>query len=257
MKTNFKALANSAKQTASKYSPQILLGVGIAGMITSTILAVKATPKAVQIIEQKKKEENVEKLNATETVKATWKCYIPAVVTGVSATVCLIGSNSVSSKRAAAIATAYEISKTTLNEYKDKVVEVVGEEKEKTIRDEIAKDKVKNNPVNESTIILAGDGDVLCYDSLSGQYFKSTLDRIHKAENEVNYRLLNENYISLNAFYDMVGIRNTSLGDDLGWNVDGGQLKIDISSQIAENGQPCLVLEYELSPKYDFWKMCY
>ena len=126
MKTNFKALANSAKQTASKYSPQILLGVGIAGMITSTILAVKATPKAIQIIEQKKKEENVEKLNATETVKATWKCYIPAVVTGVSATVCLIGSNSVSSKRAAAIAAAYEISKTTLNEYKDKVVETEG-----------------------------------------------------------------------------------------------------------------------------------
>lgn len=257
MKTNFKALANSAKQTVSKHSPQILLGVGIAGMITSTILAIKATPKAIQIIEQKKKEENVEKLNATETVKATWKCYIPAVVTGVSATVCLIGSNSVSNKRAAAIATAYEISKTTLNEYKDKVVEVVGEEKEKTIRDEIAKDKVKNNPVNESTIILAGDSDVLCYDSLSGQYFKSTLDKIHKAENEVNYRLLDENYISLNAFYDMVGIRNTSLGDDLGWNVDSGQLKIDISSQIAENGQPCLVLEYELSPKYDFWKMCY
>lgn len=257
MKTNFKALANSAKQTVSKHSPQILLGVGIAGMITSTILAVKATPKAIQIIEQKKKEENVEKLNATETVKATWKCYIPAVVTGVSATVCLIGSNSVSSKRAAAIATAYEISKTTLNEYKDKVVEAVGEEKEKVIRDEITKDKVKNDPINESTIIVTGDGDVLCYDSLSGQYFKSSLDKIHKAENEVNYRLLDENYISLNAFYDMVGIRNTSLGDDLGWNVDSGQLKIDISSQIAENGQPCLVLEYELSPKYDFWKMCY
>ena len=257
MKSNVKTLLSNVGRNVDKYSPQILLGVGIAGMITATVLAVKATPKAMENIKEKKEEQKVEKLTTVETVKATWKCYIPTVVTGSLSIACLVTSNSVHTRRTAALATAYEVSRTALREYKDKVVEVVGEKEAQKVSDEVAKDKLQKNPVNETNIIMTGDGDVLCYDSLSGQYFKSNIDAIHKAENEVNYTLLNESYTSLNSFYDMLGIRNTKLGGELGWNIDSGQLKIDISSEIAENGQPCLVLEYDISPKYDYWKMCY
>ena len=261
-KTKLSHFIKSVQKTLQKHSPEILTGMGIAGMISTVVLAVNATPKALKLIAEAEdaKFDNGHgdtALTKAETVKAAWKCYIPAAITCTLSAACIIGASSVNLKRNAALATAYQLSEKALTTYKEKVVETIGEEKERIIKDKVAEQQVKENPKTENKVFVTGDGDVLCYDSLSGQYFKSTLDRIHKAENEVNYRLLSENYISLNAFYDMVGIRNTSLGDDLGWNVDGGQLKIDISSQIAENGQPCLVLEYELSPKYDFWKMCY
>lgn len=260
---DFKLIARNAAKAMDKHSPQILLGVGIAGMITTVVLAVKATPKALKLIEEAENPRIVDKtvvqdeLTTVETIKVAWKPYAPAMITGILSVTCLIGSNSVSTRRTAALATAYKISETALSEYKDKVIEKVGEKKEQAIRDEIAKDKIQKNPVNESNIIITGDGDVLCYDSLSGQYFKSTMDKIKQAEIDTNFELFNDMYISLNEFYNKLGIRNTKLGGELGWNIDSGKLQIDISSQIAENGQPCLVLDYEISPKYEFNRMSY
>ena len=79
----------------SKRSPEILIGIGIAGMVTTTVLAVKATPKALELINDKKDELEVEKLTPIETVKATWKCYVPAAVSGAVSIACLLGSHSV------------------------------------------------------------------------------------------------------------------------------------------------------------------
>ena len=47
MKLNVSKLCKDAKVMVSKRSPEILTGLGIAGMITTTVLAVKATPKAL------------------------------------------------------------------------------------------------------------------------------------------------------------------------------------------------------------------
>ena len=112
---NLTAIVKGVKNTLAQHSPEILTGIGIAGMITTTILAVKATPKAVQLIEAKKDELQLdpeEKLTIGETIQATWKCYVPAAVTGVAATACLIGASSVNLKRNAALATAYKLSET-------------------------------------------------------------------------------------------------------------------------------------------------
>lgn len=263
MKPNFKLMLQQTSKTVEKYSPQILLGVGITGMLSATVMAVKATPKALKLIEEAKSARIVDKkvvqdeLSTLDVVKVAWKPYIPAIITTTMSVTCLIGSNSVSTRRTAALATAYKISETALSEYKEKVVEKIGEKKEQVIRDEIAKDKIEKNPVNETNIIMTGNGDVLCYDSLSGQYFKSSMEKIKQAEIDTNFELFNDMYISLNEFYTKLGIRHTKLGGELGWNIDSGKLKIDINSQIAENGQPCLVLDYEISPKYEFNKMCY
>jgi hypothetical protein len=132
---------NNMKMTVSKHSPEILTGVGIAGMITTTILAVKATPKALELINEVKMEENKGTLTPTETIKATWKCYIPAASVCFASTVCLIGASSVSSRRYAALATAYKLSETAYNEYRDKVVDTIGEKKEETIKEVL--DKIK------------------------------------------------------------------------------------------------------------------
>lgn len=244
-----------AQQTMSKHSSTILTGIGIVGMVATTVLAVKATPKAMKLLQEAKKEDK--HLGAVDTVKTTWKCYVPAAITGTASIGCLIGANAVSVRRTALLATAYKISENALSEYRKAVVETIGEKKEKLVRDKVAEERIKNNPVDESDIIITKRGTTLCYDTASGQYFRSDMDAIKKAENDINRVMLNEMYISLNQLYSRLGLRRTSLGDILGWNIDDGYLEFYFSSQIAEDGTPCLVLDYKVPPKYEFSKLEY
>lgn len=259
-KKNLTKLVKGFRSNISKHSPEILAGVGIAGMITTTVLAVKATPKALALIEEEKLNRYDEygediPLTKMEVVKVAWKPYVPALITGVTSTACMIGSLSVTSRRTAALATAYKLSETALTEYKEKVVETIGEKKEKVIREKIAKDKIEKNPVSKSEVIITEKGNTLCYDAVSGRYFRSDLERIRKAVNDANERMLSEMYISLNEFYGELGLKYTSLGDELGWNMNTGLIDLDFSSQIAEDGTPCIVIDYSVAPRYNYSKL--
>lgn len=253
-KTTLTNFTKNVRITLTKHSPAILTGIGITGMIGTTVMAVKATPKALQRIEEKKKELHSEKLPVVEVIKATWRCYIPAAVTGFGSAACLIRANSISTRRNAALLTAYNLSKTALDEYKDKVVETIGENKEKAIIDAIAKDKVEKNPVVNNEVIVTDKGPTLCYDALFGRYFTSDIDTIKRAENNLNRIIVSNMYASLNEFYSEIGLSGVDIGDDLGWNLDDGQIEIEFSSQIASDGRPCIVLNYNVLPAYDYHK---
>lgn len=253
-KVNLSAITKNARVWMSKHSPEILTGIGIAGMITTTVLAVKATPKALRLIDDRKDELGLyydEKLPTAEALKVVWKPYIPAVVTGGVSIACLIGASSVNLRRNTALAAAYHLSETALSEYKEKVIETIGEHKEKTVRDKIDKDHIEKNPLKSNEVIITGDGDTLCYDHHSGRYFKTSIDKLKKIENELNSRLLREDYISLNDLYDELGLSFTQMGDDLGWHVSKGLIEFGFSSQLA-NDTPCLVLNYNVAPQYDY-----
>ena len=254
-KTNLATIAKDIRKFASKRSPEILTGIGIAGMITTTILAVRATPKALELIEEKKEEESIDELSSFEVVKVAWKPYIPAMVTCVASTACLIGASSVNTKRNAALATAYKLSETALSEYRDKVVETIGEKKERIVRDKVAEERVKKNPVSKNEVIITGNGKTLCFDPISGRYFMCSIETIKKAENTLNKQMLHDisGYVSLNEFYDELGLDHTSVGDDLGWNTDQ-LIDINFSSQLNDNGEPSVVLDYLVAPKYDYYK---
>ena len=252
-KTNLANVLTNVKTSVHKHTPEILIGCGIAGMVTSTILAVKATPKAIKLIEKKKEETGQEKLSVVDTVKTTWKCYVPSVIVVAASAGCLIGSASINFRRNAALATAYKISETAYKEYRDKVVETIGEKKDELIRDKIAKEKIEKNPPKKEEIILTEHGSTLCYDSLSGRYFRSDINKIKKAENDLNRRMLGEHYVSLNDFYYELGLDEIKLGNELGWNVyNDGYIKLDFSSQLTKDEEPCLVINYSILPKYDF-----
>lgn len=244
----------------SKHSPEILTAIGVVGMITTTVLAVKATPKALELIDEKKDELDLtpeDNLTPVETVKTAWKPYIPAVATGVFATACLIGANSIHAKRYAGLATAYQISTAALSEYREKVVETIGERKERTVHDKIAEDKVKNNPPSASSITVTDMGNTLCYDIHSGRYFKSDIDRIKRARNDLNHRMTSgmEMCASLNEFYDAIGLGRTDIGEQLGWRVDDRLIEIHFGSFLTENDVPCVTLEYLNPPTYGFNKL--
>lgn len=254
-KLNLANLVSNTRQFANKHNPEILTGIGIAGMITTTVLAVRATPKALELLEEKKNEDWVDELSPLEVVKTAWRPYVPAAVTGVASVACLIGASSVNAKRNAALATAYKLSETALTEYREKVIETIGEKKEKTVRDKVAEERVKKNPVSKSEVIVTNNGTTLCFDPISARYFKSSIDKIKRAENELNKQMLHDisGYVSLNEFYDELGLDHTSVGDDLGWNVDR-LIDISFSSQLNDNGEPSVVLDYLVAPKYDFYK---
>ena len=181
-KSNVTKFFNNAKAVLSKHSPEILTGIGVAGMITTTVLAVKATPKAMWLIEEEKYRLEKEDLTVIETVKTAWKPYIPAVITGASSIACVIGASSVSARRNAALATAYQMSRTALTEYKSKVIETIGEKKERVVRDKIAQDKVENNPVSKSEVYITEKGETLFLDPLSQRYFKSDIEKVRKIQ---------------------------------------------------------------------------
>lgn len=269
-KTDVTKCFKMVKQFAKKRSPEILTGIGIAGMITTTILAVKATPKALQLIEEEKnrrtdkilegmspnEDENcwqVVKLKPIEVAKVAWKPYIPAVLLGASSVACLIGANSVHARRQAALYSAYKLSETAFTEYRDKVLETVGKETEKEVRDKVAKDKVEKNPASKTEIYMTGKGESLFYDPISDRHFMSDIETIRKIVNDLNYAMGygSEMYVSLSQLYDELGLKHTSISDNIGWNIRDGLIEPDFSSQIDE-GKPCIVLDWLKVPSYDF-----
>lgn len=242
----------SLKTAIKKHSPEILTGIGIAGMITTTVMAVRATPKALILIEERKEEIGAEKLEAMDMVKTTWACYIPAAITGTLSVACLIGASSVNARRNAALATAYTLSESALKDYQGKVIEMFGEKKNEAVKDAVAKDKVEKNPVVTREVIITEKGNTLCYDAISGRYFKSDIEKIKKAECELNRQMLDDMCVSLNDFYYEIGLDSVKLGDELGWNVDSGYIDLSFSSQLASDGTPCLVIDYSVAPRYDY-----
>lgn len=242
---------NNLKRTLVNKTPEILTMVGTVGMIAGTILAVKATPKALKLIE-KKEDEKGEELTTMETVGVSWKCYIPAVSIITISTLCICSGNNIHVKRNAALATACSLSTKALTEYKDKVKEVVGEKKAKAVQDAVAADKIRNNPIVNNEVIVTGNDKYLCYDAITGRYFKSDIETIKRAINELNRDLVQEMYISLNEFYCTIGLPTVSVGDNIGWNIDDGLIDISFSSVIADNGMPCLVCDSDISPRWDY-----
>lgn len=255
-KPNMANLFKSVKMVVSQHSPEILTGIGIAGMITTTVLAVRATPKALILIDDKKAELDLDprdNLTPMETVKATWKCYIPAAVTCATSVACLVGASSVNSKRNAALATAYNLTTAAFNEFKEATREVVGEKKEQLIHHKVAEERIKKEPVNQSAIIVSGNGNTRCFDTITKRRFTSDIEAIKRIVNELNRRMVNgEDYISLNDFYYELGLDGSSIGDELGWNVADGLIELEFSAQLDSDGTPCIVIDYAIAPKRGF-----
>lgn len=251
MMFNIKDLSKNIKNLFVRNSPEILTGLGIAGMITTVFLAVKKTPKAMLLIERKKEELDTDTLTIPETIKTTWKCYIPVFVSGSISIACILGATSVNFKRNAALATAYKISEYKFSEYKNKVIDTIGNDKHKEITDKISKDRLQKKRINTEDSVFIENGNFLCYDSVTGREFESSYDKIKRVESELNKQLILNDYISLNDMYDELGLDRCSIGNKLGWRIDKGEIEIRITSHITDKGIPALVIDYDLIPDYD------
>ena len=281
---------SSVGKAVEQKSPAILTGIGIGSFVGCAILAVKATPKAIQLMDRKAQEkygeflepvssieyETYEEwlgiedltvvpprvyfnvLTPVEVVKSTWKAYIPAVGLGLVGIVCLIGAARVSSARNAAFAGAASIAEKALYEYQQKVIDILGEDQANEIRDELAKDRV----VKIDAADISGNNETVCsrpggswiYDPITDRKWKSDLETVRAAMNDFNHDLIGGVYGTLNDWYYCLGVKGVSIGDDLGWCCDK-LLDIRFSAMVLDNGEPAIVLDYETLPnaKYRYW----
>lgn len=245
-----KALASALWMGAKRHSPEILVGLGIAGAASSVIFAVKATPKAMILLDEKRQELGVEKLEAKEIIKTAAPVYIPTAVSFGVSVACIIGASSVNARRNAALTAAYTLSESTLRTYRDKVLETVGEDKEREIRQAAAIEQQQKTPETQTVVVNHAAGQLKCFDSLSGRYFTATKNEIDKAVNEFNRQLRDDMRISLNEWYDLIGLDQNKLGDMLGWDIDRGYIETCYASRLDEEGMPCLVVNYVEPPHY-------
>lgn len=266
---NVKPFVRACKVGLTKNAPTILTVTGITAMASSTYWAVKATPKALALKEKAEVEKNKKAgtfkgdkvndwvpLTKIEIVQTCWRCYAPAFITGVLGAACLVGANSMNLRKNAALAAAYALSETNFKEYREKTLEEIGEKKEEKIRNAVAEEKITKNPMNTSTVLETGNGDTLCYDAICGRYFKSSIEKLKSALNELNMELVQDGYVSLNQYYDLIGLPDGMLGDDLGWSINDhhATVQLDLSAQLTkdEAQTPCMVVSFKYGPIYNY-----
>lgn len=250
-----KAISKKVATEFSKNLPTIATFTGVAGLITTIGLTIKIAPKAQRIYDAKRAENK--SLTLWEKVKILAPLYWPVVLSGGLTAGCFIFSNHVNLKRNAAAIAAYQVSEAALNSFKDAAAKTVGEKKAKEIEYEADEQRIRLDPVSKAHIIETGHGNTLCYDSLSGRYFHCNMEWIRRAQNTINGRLINEIAISLNEFYDEIGLPQIDLGDMLGWNLHGkdDQLDVSFTSHVTDEGEPALVIRYNVVPTYDFYDL--
>lgn len=254
---NAKILKNLSK-TLTRHAPDILFYTGLVEFAATVVLAVRATPKAVEMIkDDSRRNHDGDPYGYTkkEAIKSSWKCYIPAVITGTGSILCLVFAHSTNARRYAALSAACSLSETALKEYQSKVIETVGEKKEESIRDAINQDIIKANPVTDKNVVVTGKGDMKCYDRWSGRYFYSDAEKMRRAALDVSKQMLDEMYVSLNDFYRELGLREIPIGEELGWNANrDGLVEIRFSAQLSEDETPCIVLDFTKPPNSSYMR---
>lgn len=263
---NFKQnLINNAKnigKTLKRHSPEILIGAGIAGFVSTVFMVAKEAPVVKEKLDElheelAEKDEELSKADIIfEEVKVALPHYAPAIVTGTLSTVSILGGYRVISKRTAAFAAAYEMASTNLKTYQNKVKELYGDKKEEKVRNEIAKDEVEKDPPTEENTkeVIVTDGSILFRDKFSGRYFRSTVDLVRQAEKKIQQDLFMNDWVPLNDLYYYLELDPVDLGDDFGFNVGEG-IDIIFNSIVAPGNQPALVMEYAVNPRYDYTRL--
>jgi hypothetical protein len=231
----------------------ILTGMGVTGVVTTLIFTTRATFKAAELIEREEQKRGTEDgLDTKEKVKLIWPLYIPPVSVAATTIAAIVMANHEASKKIAALTVASGISERALQEYKDKVIEKLGDKKAVDIRDSIAQDRVNKTPLNTREIIIAGTGEVLCFDITTGRYFQSSVEEIRRAENKINFEIINHMYSSLSSFYDEIGLPPTPYSDTVGWN--GNELfEVTLSTVLSPDNRPCIAIDFVRAPfaEYD------
>ena len=257
MKEKFVNVYNGVKGKVEKHSPEILMGVGVVGVVTGTVMACRATLKLNDILEEaqetrdkikevasnpnyedKYTEEDAKKdlaVNCIQTGVKVAKLYAPAVAVGVAGVGCVLASHDIMKKRNVALSAAYLTVDKSFKEYKQRVVDRFGEEVEKEIRYGIKAEEiietVTDEEGNETTVT---ETVKTMNPTLYSDYARFFDEASPCWQNDPEYNLMflraQQQYANdllrakgrlfLNDVYDMLGIEKTKAGQVVGWVYD-------------------------------------
>lgn len=250
-----KSAISRCKTSMSKHSPEIAVAVGIFGFVATVVTAVKSTPKALELIEQAqetKKDETGEELTTFETVKAAAPAYVKTVALGSMSIFSIIFATRKYMGRIAGLTSTCTLLSDGFREYRTHVKDVIGEKKEQQIRDEIAKDRLTKAgipKISQSSKVVMSEGEQLCYDSFTGQYFMSSKNELDSIFLDLNHRFTEEGgyeeWIPVNEYLRMIHLQECDAGDNLGWNLERGSIYVYYSSHIAPDGRAALVVSFD------------
>ena len=239
---------------ASQHIPEICVGLGLGGMFTSVVLAVKATPKAMEKIETIEEELDREPTKL-EKVTAAAPCYIPTAIAFATSTGMIVFGTHKLIKYNTALAAAYKVSKDALSDYKEQTEKILGERNRQKVDTAFADKYMAEHPIDEGAIIDTGMGTTLFCDYSSGRYFYHDIQKLKAAINEINRELLREWRMTYNEAYAYLGLDEIGFGRDFGWCSDYDLIDIEFSypSTLPENAkQPCILLTHNNPPLYHF-----
>lgn len=248
---------SKVKFGVKKHSPEILIVAGIAGTVTSAVLACKATMKVNDILEESK--ETVEKIHTVsndpeyadrysqedakkdlticyvQTGVKLAKLYAPAVILGALSLTAIISSNNILRKRNVALAAAYTAVNKSFKEYRGRVVDRFGKELDRELRYNIKAKEVEETVTDENgnettvtkTVEVANPNDYSDFarifdDGCTGwsKNAEYNLTFLKQQQAAANKRLQREGYLFLNDVYDMLGIPRSKAGQLVGWVYD-------------------------------------
>lgn len=263
---NWKAIANNVAKGVTKRTPELLTVFAITSFLTSDFLAVRATPKAEDLI-VRAEDEKEDELTPLEKVKAAWKPYIGAAIAFGTGVACAIKAMKIQNDRIADWASAFALSQGAIKYYEEKSEEMFGEEKADELKSEVRKQIAKDKPAQEAVsnlptprqLNIAGIHPFL--DPLSNTSFYASTDMLQKAEVALNKRLYTglEPYVTIEDLYDELNelgaypkLRHTAVSPMLGWTAECGGIEFDLDvdgmpmeQDHWDDGTPCYVMGFK------------
>lgn len=246
------------------YGSTVLSVAGGVGVILTAVTAVKATPKALEVLEEAKEKKGSE-LTRLEKVKIATPTYIPSILIGVGTITCIFGANVMSKRHQAALVSAYTLVDTSFKEYKNKLKELYGEETHNNVIDALAIEKVDRDWTvsgayfDQSCDLTTEDacGDpVLFYEENSGRYFESTIEQVLNVQYHINRNYALRGYVYLNEYFEFLGLETTDYGSVMGWApTDDGEYWIEFNARktVLDDGLECIIIETPFEPTYEPW----
>ena len=249
------------RQFWNRNASTVLTCLGGAGVVVTSVMAVKATPKALKKIETAEQEEG-EELSKWEKMKVAGPSYVPAVMIGAATAMCVIGANLLTSRRQANIASAYALVNESYKQYQNKVREIYGEEAHQEIMELIAAEKAENVGVqapgfvdNNRLYIDEKCGETrLFYDEYGDRFFEATLEQVISSEYHLNRNYTLRGYTVLNELYDFLGLEPTDYGSEVGWIAnDDGKYWIEFDNrEINIKGVDSILISMSFAPSLEW-----
>lgn len=194
-----------------------------------------------------------------ETVIDICKCYAPAIACGTATVACIVSNGVLTYKQQKALTGACMLARESLGRYQSRVKELYGSEVHNNIIDSLVKEDLDDVHVTttgffgEDTLEFDGVSEDepihTFYDEFSDRYFDSTIEHILQAEYHLNRNWALGADVTVNDFYEFLGLCPMDGGESLGWSWEMGIAWIDFSHRVVhKNGEKVLVVEMVFAP---------